>query len=144
MDVYVWLALLVAFRYYDNYLLLMFLAPQTIYFLLYSYSVFNNSDYLKAIAVRLGQPVPGAPWNFMREAWRKRPESKAARKLLYIMTASLAVQAAITVFLIRTFAVREYMALALYAIYKLLVYIIGQLPQWARRNPQCSNRGSSQ
>src|SRR5207249_10303625 len=40
VDVYIWLALLIAFHYRHDYLLLMFLLPQTIYFLLYSYSIF--------------------------------------------------------------------------------------------------------
>jgi hypothetical protein len=133
VDVYIWLALLVAFHYYDNYLLLMFLLPQTVYCMLYSYSIFNNSDYLKVVAVWLGQPVPSRPWVFLRDAWRKRPESAAEHKLLYVMTASLVVKITVTTFLIWTFAVREYLVLALYAIYKLLVYLVGHWPKWARR-----------
>ena len=133
VDVYVWLALLVAFHYFSNYFLLMFLLPQTVYFLLYSYSIFNNSDYLKVIAVWLGQPVPGNPWNFLREGWRKRPESSAARQLFYIMTASLAAKIIMTAFLIWAFAAKETLVLLLYAIYKLLVYLAGRWPQWMRR-----------
>jgi len=133
VDVYIWLALLVAFHYYDNYLLLMFLLPQTIYFMLYSYSILNNSDYLKVVAVWLGRPVPGRPLHFLRDAWRKRPESATERRLLYLMTASLVIKVASTGFLIWTFAAKEYLVLVLYAIYKLLVYLIGQWPQWARR-----------
>src|SRR6266571_6215970 len=46
VDVFIWLALLTAFHYRNNYLLLMFLLPQTIYFLIFSYSIFKNSEYL--------------------------------------------------------------------------------------------------
>jgi hypothetical protein len=133
VDVYIWLALLVAFHYYNHYLLLMFLLPQTVYFLLYSYSIFNNSDFLKVVAAWLRESVPGRPWNFVRDAWRERPASASRRKLLYIMTASLVVKVAITAFLIWTFATREYLVLVLYAIYRFLVYIIGRWPQWVRR-----------
>ena len=76
VDIYIWLTLLIAFHYYSNYILLMFLLPQTIYFMIYSYSIFNNSDYLKVLAAWLGQPVPTRPWNFIRDSWRKRPETK--------------------------------------------------------------------
>ncbi len=132
-DIYVWLALLIAFHYSSNYLLLMFLLPQTIYFLLYSYSMFSNSDFLKAVAAWLGEPVPSSPWKFVRDNWRNRPETKAARKLHYVMTASLAVKLAAAAFLIWTFAVREYRVLVLYAIYRVLVYSLGELPKWVRR-----------
>ena len=131
-DIYIWLALLIAFHYSTNYVLLMFLLPQTIYFLLYSYSIFKNSDFLKAVAAWLGQPVPARPWQFIRENWRKRPESTSARTLLYIMTASLAIKIAVTALLIRAFIVNEYRVLVLYAIYRALVYALGNWPNWLR------------
>ena len=133
VDIYIWLALLIAFHYSSHYLLLMFLLPQTIYFLLYSYSIFNNSDYLKIVAIWLDQPTPPRPWQFLRGGWRKPPETKPARQLLYIMTVSLVVKIVVTAFLIWTFARKEYRVLMLYVIYKLLVYSIGHWPQWRRR-----------
>ncbi len=132
-DIYIWLALLVAFHYTSNYLLVMFLLPQTIYFLLYSYSIFKNSDFLKAVTAWLGQATPSDPWKFIRDNWRERPESAAARKLLGIMTVSLAVKLALTTFLIWTFIVHEYRVLLLYAIYRALVYALGNWPNWVRR-----------
>ena len=129
VDIYIWLALLIAFHYSSHYLLLMFLLPQTIYFLLYSYSIFNNSDYLKAIAIWLNQPIPARPWRFIRDSWRQRPADQPARRLLYLMTLSLAVKLLVTAFLIWTFLFIEYLVLVLYAIYKLLVYAIGHWPQ---------------
>ena len=133
VDIYIWLALLVAFHYSSHYLLLMFLLPQTAYFLLYSYSIFNNSDYLKVVATRLDQPVPTRPWDFLRSGWRKRPESESARELLYIMTVSLVIKLAVTAFLIWTFFMKEYRVLILYVVYKALIYAIGHWPQWVRR-----------
>lgn len=132
-DVYVWLTLLVVFHYTTNYLVLMFLLPQTIYFLLYSYSIFKNSDFLKAVAAWLDQRTPSDPWKFIRDNWRNVPEPGPARKLLYVMTLSLAVKLAVTAFVIWTFAVVEYRVLALYAIYRALVYSLGQWPHWIRR-----------
>ncbi|MFY9609162.1 MAG: hypothetical protein WAU45_11190 [Blastocatellia bacterium] len=132
-DIYIWLALLVAFHYSASYVVLMFLLPQTIYFLLYSYSIFKNSDFLKAVAAWLDQPVPAHPWQFVRDNWRKRPASGSARKLLYAMTASLAVKLAVTACLIWTFIVNEYRVLVLYAIYRALVYTLGNWPNWLRR-----------
>ena len=132
-DIYIWLALLIGFHYSSNHLLLMFLLPQTIYFLLYSYSIFKNSDFLKAIAVWHGEPVPANPWKFIRDNWRKRPEKPSARKLLYMMTVSLAVKIAVTAFVIWTFAVVEFRVLILYAIYKALVYALGNWQKWTRR-----------
>ena len=133
VDVYIWLVLLIAFRYTSHYLLLMCLLPQTVYFLLYSYSIFNNSDYLKIVATWLGQPVPASPWRFLRSGWRKRPESKQARQLLYLMTVSLVVKLALTGFLIWTFLVKEYRVLILYVVYRALIYAIGHWQQWMNR-----------
>jgi hypothetical protein len=133
VDIYIWLALLIAFHYTSHYLLLMFLLPQTIYFLLYSYSIFNNSDYLKIIATWLGQPTPPRPWEFLRSGWRKRPESRPARQLLYIMTVSFVVKLTLTAFLIWTFLLKEYRVLVLYVIYKALIYAIGHWRQWLSR-----------
>lgn len=132
-DIYIWLALLIGFHYSSNYFLLMFLLPQTIYFLLYSYSIFKGSDFLKAIAAWQGEPVPSDPWKFIRDNWRKRPERASTRKLLYVMTVSLAVKGAVTVFVIWTFAVVEFRVLVLYAIYKALVYALGNWQNWMRR-----------
>ena len=123
VDIYIWLSLLILFHYFRHYVVLVFLLPQTIYFLLFSYSIFNNSDYLKMISIWFGQPVPARPWNYLRDSWRKRPDSTAARRLLYFMTASLALKLAVTAFLIWTFAVKEYWVLILYAAYRLLVYL---------------------
>jgi hypothetical protein len=133
IDVYIWLALLIAFHFTSSYWLLVFLLPQTIYFLLYSYSIFQNSDYLKAIAAWLGQPVPARPWEFINKSWRQPPESVAARKLLYLMTLSLVIKLSVTAFLIWTFARIEPLVLALYALYRLMIYALGHWPQWARR-----------
>lgn len=133
VDIYIWLTLLIAFHYHSNYLLLMFLLPQTIYFMIYSYSIFNNSDYLKVLAGWLGQPVPTRPWNFIRDSWRKRPETKRASKLVYIMTVSLAVKLVVTAVLIWTFAWKEYRVLILYVVYKALIYAIGHWQQWVSR-----------
>lgn len=133
VDIYIWLALLIAFHYYNNYILLVFLLPQTIYFMIYSYSIFNNSDYLKILAAWLGQPVPARPWNFIRDSWRKRPEMKPTRKLVYIMTVSLAVKLVVTAILIWTFARKEYRVLILYVVYKALIYVVGHWPQWMSR-----------
>jgi hypothetical protein len=133
VDVYIWLALLIAFHYTSHYLLLMCLLPQTVYFLLYSYSIFNNSDYLKIVAIWLDQPIPASPWKFLRSGWRKRPESKPARQLLYMMTVSLVVKLALTGFLIWTFLVKEYRVLILYVIYKALIYAISNWQQWVSR-----------
>ncbi len=133
VDVYIWLILLIAFHYTSHYLLLMFLLPQTVYFLLYSYSIFNNSDFLKVIATWLEQPTPARPWEFLRSGWRKRPETKPLRQLLYIMTVSLIIKSAVTLFLIWTFLIKEYLVLILYAIYKGLIYGIGHWRQWVTR-----------
>jgi len=130
VDIYIWLALLLAFHYSSNYLLLMFLLPQTIYFLLYSYSIFNNSDYLKIIATWIEQPVPANPWKFVRAGWQKRPEAMPARRLLYVMTVSLTIKLALTAFLIWTFLVKEYRVLILYVVYKAVIYSIGHWRQW--------------
>ena len=133
VDVYIWLALLITFHYTSRYLLIMFLLPQTFYFLLYSYSIFNNSDYLKIVAVWFDQPIPARPWEFVRSGWRKRPDSKPARRLLYVMTISLAIKLALTAFLIWIFLVKEYRVLILYLIYKALIYLIGHWRQWVTR-----------
>jgi hypothetical protein len=132
-DIYIWLALLAAFHYSPNYVVLMFLLPQTIYFLLYSYSIFKNSDFLKVAAASLDQPTPSSPWKFIRDNWRTRPEKAPARKLLYVMTLSLSAKLAVTAFVIWTFAVIEYRVLVLYVIYRALVYSLGNWPSWMRR-----------
>ena len=132
-DIYIWLALLVAFHYSTNYVVLMFLLPQTIYFVLYSYSIFKNSDFLKAVAEWFDQPTPPNPWKFIADNWRSRPEKALPRKMLYVMTLSLAVKLLVTAFVVWTFAVVEYRVLVLYAIYRALVYSLGNWPSWMRR-----------
>ena len=133
VDVYIWLALLITFHYTNRYLVFMFLLPQTVYFLLYSYSIFNNSDYLKILAAWLDRPIPWHPGEFVRSGWRKRPDGKPARQLLYIMTISLALKLALTAFLIWTFLMKEYRVLILYAIYRAMIYAIGHWRQWGAR-----------
>jgi hypothetical protein len=133
VDIYVWLTLLIAFHYTSNYLLLMFLLPQTVYALVYGYSIFNNSDFLKAVAIWLDQPVPPRPWEYLRNGWRRRPETKTARQFIYIMTASLAIKFALTAFLIWTFLMKEYRVLVLYVIYKALIYAVGHWRHWVTR-----------
>lgn len=133
VDVYIWLALLLLFHYVNSYVVLMFLLPQTIYFLIYSYSIFSNSDYLKIIATWLGQPVPARPWDYLRKSWRKLPEEPRARKLVYLMTGSLAIKIAVTILLIWTFARAEYRVLVLYVIYKAVIYSIGHWSGWVEK-----------
>lgn len=132
VDIYIWLGFLIAFHYTHHYLLLMFLLPQTIYFLLYSYSIFNNSDYLKIIATWFDQPIPPRPWEFLRSGWQKL-ETKPARQLLYTMTISLVIKLALTAFIIWTFLIKEYRVLILYVVYKALIYAIGHWRQWVSR-----------
>ena len=133
VDVFIWLALLIAFHYSNNYLLLMFLLPHTIYFLIFSYSIFKNSDYLKVVCEISGQPVPPKPWTFLRNSWAHPPKEKAKRWLLLTMTISLAIKLGVTGFLIWTFLRIEPRVLVLYLVYRLLVYVIGHWPQWLRR-----------
>ncbi len=124
VDVYIWLFLLTVFHFSSSYLIVVFLLPQTIYFLIYSYSIFKNSDFLKAIATWLGQAIPVKPASFIREGWRKLPEGPASRRLLYLMTASLTLKVIATVLLIVTFAIKEYQVLVLYGVYRILLYLI--------------------
>jgi hypothetical protein len=133
VDIYIWLALLVAFHYNSNYLLLMFLLPQTVYALLYSYSIFSNSDFLKIVAIWLEQPVPPRPWKYLRNGWHQSFETRTARQFLYIMTASLIIKLALTAFLIWTFLMKEYRVLVLYVIYKALIYSVGHWRHWVTR-----------
>ena len=133
VDVVVWLALLTAFHYRNNYLLLMFLLPQTIYFLIFSYSIFKNSDYLKFVCALLGQPVPAQPWKFLRDSWSSPPRESAKRKLLWVMTVSLGIKLLVTAFLIWTFLRIEPRVLVLYVIYRIMVYIVGHWATWWRR-----------
>lgn len=133
VDIYIWLALLITFHFTGRYFVLMFLLPQTIYFLLYSYSIFNNSDYLKIVAAWFDQTIPARPWEFLRSGWRNPPKAKPARRLLYTMTVSLVIKLALTAFLIWTFLVKEYRVLILYALYKTLIYVIGHWRPWMNR-----------
>lgn len=133
VDVVVWLALLTAFHYRNNYLLLMFLLPQTIYFLIFSYSIFKNSDYLKFVCALLDKAVPTDPWRFLRDSWFSPAQESAKRKLLWVMTVSLGVKLMVTLFLIWTFLKIEPRVLVLYVIYRIMVYIIGHWAVWWRR-----------
>ncbi|HLE62528.1 MAG TPA: hypothetical protein VI750_05275 [Pyrinomonadaceae bacterium] len=133
VDIFVWLALLIAFHYSQHYLLLMFLLPQTVYALIYSYSIFKNSDFLKVVCTLLDEPVPGRPWQFLRTSWANPPEQPAKRKLLVIMTASLMIKLAVTGFLVWTFAKIEPRVLFLYLVYRIMAFIIGHWATWFRR-----------
>jgi hypothetical protein len=134
VDVFVWLALLTAFHYTRNYLLLMFLLPQTIYFLIYVYSIFKNSDYLKLVCALLDKEVPAHPWRFMRDSWTSAIRQSATRKLLLVMTVSLVIKLSVTAFLIWTFLKIEPRVLLLYLIYRILVYLVGHWSIWWRRS----------
>jgi len=133
VDVFVWLALLTAFHYRNNYLLLMFLLPQTIYFLIFSYSIFKNSDYLKFVCALLDKAVAPDPWRFLRDSWFSPTQESAKRKLLWVMTVSLGVKLMVTIFLIWTFLKIEPRVLVMYVIYRIMVYIIGHWAVWRRR-----------
>jgi hypothetical protein len=133
VDIYVWLALLIAFHYSQHYLLLMFLLPQTVYALIYSYSIFKNSDYLKLLCTLLDEPVPGRPWQFLRTSWANPPQQPGKRKLLVIMTVSLAIKLAVTGLLIWTFVKIEPRVLFLYLVYRIMAFIIGNWATWFQR-----------
>ena len=137
VDIYVWLALLLVFHFIDGYIATMFLLPQTIYFLLYSYSIFNNSDFLKVVAIWFSQPVPAKPWQFLRKFWLdvfwKQTAPRQTQKLAYVMTAALIVKLAITALLIVTFLLKDYVVLVLYAIYKSIVYVLANRATLTRR-----------
>ena len=133
VDIFVWLGLLIAFHYNQHYVLLMFLLPQTIYALLYSYSIFKNSDFLKFVCEFLDEPVPAKPWNFLRRSWANSPQESAKRKLLGIMTVSLTVKLGITAFLIWTFFKLEPKVLLLYLLYRIMAFIIGRWTIWLHR-----------
>ena len=143
VDVFVWLALLTAFHYRNNYLLLMFLLPQTIYFLIFSYSIFKNSDYLKFVCALLDEPVPAQPWKFLRDSWSSPPRESAKRKLLWVMTVSLGIKLLVTAFLIWTFLKIEPRVLVLYVIYRIMVYIVGHWTIWWRRWTNYASRAPS-
>jgi hypothetical protein len=133
VDIFVWLALLIAFHYSQHYLLLMFLLPQTVYALIYSYSIFKNSDYLKVVCTMLDEPVPARPWSFLRSSWANPPQQPGKRKLVVIMTISLAIKLGVTGFLIWTFARIEPRVLVLYLIYRIMAFIIGHWATWVQR-----------
>jgi len=131
VDVCIWLALLITFHYSNRYLVVVFLLPQTIYFLIYSYSIFKNSDFLKAVCAALNEPVPSRPWKFLKDSWTRSISVKS--KLVWVMTVSLAVKLVVTAFLIITFMLKEPRVLVLYLIYRLMVLAIGRWPIWWRR-----------
>jgi hypothetical protein len=132
VDVFIWLALLIAFHFINSYVVLVFLLPQTIYFLIYVYSIFKNSDFLKAVCAALNEPVPARPWKFLKDAWTEN--TKGNNKLVWIMSVSLAVKLLLTGFLIVTFIFKEPRVLILYLIYRLMVLAIGRWPTWWRRS----------
>ena len=133
VDVAIWLALLITFHYYNNYLVIIFLLPQTIYFLIYVYSIFKNSDYLKVVCAALNEPVPARPWQFLKDSWVGQKRRDAKSKLVWVMTVSLMLKLVVTAFLIVTFMLKEPRVLALYVVYRVMVLIIGRWPLWWRR-----------
>lgn len=133
VDVFIWLILLVAFHYVDNYLILVFLLPHTIYFLIYSYSIFKNSDYLKVVCELFNQPVPKSPAKFLRDSWSGSPKQSLKSMLVWVMTLSLALKLLVTAFLIWTFLLVEPRVLLLYLIYRILVYGIAHWSIWWSR-----------
>ena len=133
VDIFVWLALLTAFHFTRNYLLLMFLLPQTVYFLIYVYSIFKNSDYLKLVCALLDKEVPAHPWRFLRDSWTSPLKQSATRKLPLVMTVSLVIKLSVTAFLIWTFLKIEPRVLLLYLVYRILVYFVGHWSIWWRR-----------
>ncbi len=144
VDVFVWLALLIAFHYKQHYVLLMFLLPQTVYALIYSYSIFKNSDYLKFVCTLLAEPVPTNPWKLLRTSWAKPPKQRAKRKLLVIMTVSLALKLGVTSYLIWMFYQLEPRVLLLYLLYRIMAFIIGHWSIWLRRWTNPTSRVLSQ
>jgi hypothetical protein len=131
VDVFIWLALLITFHFTNAYVVVVFLLPQTIYFLVYVYSIFKNSDFLKAVCAVLQEPVPAHPWKFLKDSWRGNIKSN--RRLVWIMSVSLVVKLVVTGFLVVTFMFKEPRVLVLYVIYRLMVVAIGRWPNWWRR-----------
>lgn len=133
VDVFIWLILLIAFHYLNNYLILIFLLPHTIYFLIYAYSIFKNSDFLKVVCELLNQPVPKSPGKFLLDSWSGSLRQSLQSKLIRVMTLSLAVKLLVTAFLVWTFLLVEPRVLVLYLVYRVLVYAIGHWSIWWRR-----------
>lgn len=142
VDVFIWLILLIAFHYLNNYLILIFLLPHTIYFLIYAYSIFKNSDFLKVVCELLNQPVPKSPGKFLLDSWSGSLRQSLQSKLIRVMTLSLAVKLLVTAFLVWTFLLVEPRVLVLYLVYRVLVYAIGHWSIWWRRLVHSNLRAS--
>jgi hypothetical protein len=92
----IWLA-------WPNYITLMFLLPQALFFVQFSYATEKGSDLSRIIAEWTEIPEPEGRWGFLKEFSKERPVTGLGWRRASIYLGSIALQGAVAVFLIWTF-----------------------------------------
>ncbi len=103
LDMFILFVLVNIWLAWPNYLTLMFLLPQVLFFLLFSYAMEGNSDLSRIITEWTEIPESEGRWAFLKEFFRSRPKSAVEWKRARIYLASIALQLAVAAFLIWSF-----------------------------------------
>ncbi len=92
----IWLAL-------PNYVTLMFLLPQALFFLQFSYAMEKNSDLSRIISEWTELPEAEGRWAFLKEFFKSRPKTGVEWKRAAVYLGSIALQGVVAAFLVWSF-----------------------------------------
>ncbi len=103
LDMFILFVLVNIWLAWPNYLTLMFLLPQALFFLQFSYAMEGNSDLSRIISEWTEIPESEDRRGFLKEFFKSPPKSDVGWKRAAIYLGSIALQGAVAVFLIWSF-----------------------------------------
>jgi len=102
-DMFIFFLLVNLWLFWPNYLTFMFLLPQALFVLQFSYAMEGGSDLSKIISERTGIPESQGRWAFLKEFFASPPKTRVQRKRAAVHIGSIILQAAVAGYLIWSF-----------------------------------------
>ncbi len=141
---------------WPNYLTLIFLLPQALFVLQFSYAMEGGSDLSRIVAEWTDLPESKGRWAFLKEFFASPPKTIATWKRAAVYLGSMALQTAVAAYLIWSFRQPALVSVLpgfqlhvpfwpvlLYVIYRVLRYAVLNSSHLFRSSHQDSRQGSS-
>jgi len=103
LDMFIFFVLVNVWLQWPNFVTLMFLLPQALFVLQFSYALEDASDLSKIVAQWTGIRDAGGRWAFVRQFLKERPRTAVQWKRAVIYLVSIALQGVVAGWLIWTF-----------------------------------------
>jgi hypothetical protein len=145
LDMAVFFLLVNLWLAWPNYLAFMFLLPQALFFLQFSYAMERGSDLSRIVSEWTKLPQAEGRWAFVEEFFSSPPKTPAQRKRAAVYLGSILLQLAVAVLLIGSFRQPTNVSLwpgrqasvpfwppLLYLIYRLLRHVLMNYSRWLR------------